>query len=247
MEVEVIMALSKMIAGKKVISEEEIKQKTIRAALRVLGLKLVSLDQEFINRIVASLIDVPISLSSPHYSERVEMGNVVLYHLHTVCPTQEEFEEAYVECMKSRQFLVNVQKMKAITDRFFEGYDVTGEFMREYSNRGYSYLVFYSTLEDLEQDIDIHLNLSVSSTSEYVVVIPTEKSLKPFLRFFRRHSEDVKKAGMKIWVTNTEKLTIDPFIGYPKDFRLLSRFKNPKVASMIASLWRTHVEDVDLD
>ncbi len=245
METEVIEELSKMLHGRGVVSIEEIERKAIRAALRSLGESALKVDKEFISTIISSFIECPISFKSLHFSEEVELNGVKFYHMHTYKPKAEDFEEAFREYEISKLYLERLNEMIGITDRFFNGYTASGYVLREYKRDKYRYLVFYSTIDDVCNDIEYHLKLSESINGEYVVVVTTESSCRPFYKFYKNFSEDVKKANMKIWVANTYSRTIDPFIGYPKDFTLLKGFKNPKLASIIGSYWRVKVEKID--
>ncbi len=247
MEVRVIKEVSEMLKDKKVVTEEEIRRFAVRGALRVFGESLVDVGDDVIDEVVESLTDVPLTLNSLHYSEKVSIDGIDFYHIHTHCPSKEEFEEAYARFVEIRAFMRDLESMKRVTDSFFEGYLSKGSFMKEYRKDKFTYFVFYTTVREIEDDLEVHKELAsrLSEKGEYVAVVPTEKELNEFLRFFRRYSEDVKKAGLKIWVVNAEKETMDPFIGYPKDFRLISRFKNPKVATLVNSLWRPVVDEID--
>ncbi|MBO8179111.1 MAG: hypothetical protein H0Z19_01305 [Archaeoglobus sp.] len=244
MDVQVVEELSKMLVGRKVVTEEEVRRKAIRCALKVLGPKLAEADDVFIEDVTCSLIDCPISLKSLHFSEKVKIGDIFFYYLHTEKPEKEDFELAYEEYLKSTRYLEGLEAMIETTDRFFEGYSANGLYLRKYS-KDKSYSVFYSTIDDVFDDVKHHLNMLSKVDGEYVVVVPTEKELNPFLKFFKRYSEDAKRAGLKIWVVNPEEKTIDPFIGYPKDFKLLKGFKNPKAAALVSTYWRVDVKELD--
>ncbi len=244
MDVRIVEELSRMLAGRKVVTEEEVRRKAIRCALKVLGPKLADADNTLIEDVTCSLIDCPISLKSLHFSERVKIGDVFFYHLHTEKPEKGDFELAYEEHFKSRRYLESLEAMIETTDRFFEGHSVNGKHLRNYS-RDKTYNVFYSTIDDVFEDVEYHLSMTSKVEGEYVVVVPTEKELNPFLKFFKRYSEDAKRNDLKIWVVNPGAKTIDPFIGYPKDFKLLKGFKNPKAAAMVSSYWRVDVRELD--
>ncbi|RLI76298.1 hypothetical protein DRP04_12775 [Archaeoglobales archaeon] len=246
MDTAVIEELSKMLSDKKVVSAEELGRKAIRAILRTLKDKAADVNDGLIRDVVYSFIECPLSLKSLHFSEEVKIGDIKFYHLHTQKPEKEDFDEAYREYVISKSYLSKLEVMKDVTDRFFSEYNLENDgILRIYSNNRYRYGVFYSRIEDVYEDVDHHIETSISFDGEYVVVVPTEDRVHPFIKFFRNHSEKVRRADMKIWVVNTESKTIDPFIGYPKDFLLLKGFKNPKIASLISSLWRVEVEDLD--
>ncbi len=244
MDTKVIEEVSKMLSSRTVVSEEEVRRTAIRAALRVLGFKLASADQSFIEDVTCSLIECPLTLKSLHFSEKFKVGDAVFYHVHTKKPSREELELAYEEYVKSKAYLDAMDTMCEVTDRFFDGYESSGTYLRLYRGRG-EYAVFYSIIDDVYYDLQFHTKLAGEFNGEYVVVVPTEREINPFLRFFKHKSEAVKRANIKIWVVNASEKTIDPFIGYPKDFKLLKGFKNPKAASLINSLWRVNVEELD--
>lgn len=244
MDDKIVEELSKMLSERKVVTEEEVKRKAIRCALKILGPQLVDGDIELIKDVTSSLIDCPISLKSLYFSEKVNIGNILFYYLHTERPEKEDFELAYEEYLKSKRYLDSIEVMREVTDNFFDGYSARGKYLRNYS-KDKSYKVFYSTIEDVFEDVNDHLEIVDKMDGEYVVVVPTEKELNPFLKFFKRYSEDAKRIGLKIWVVNPDARTIDPFIGYPKDFRLLKGFKNPKAAAMVSAYWRVDVREMD--
>uniref|UniRef100_A0A7C3UEI1 Uncharacterized protein n=1 Tax=Geoglobus ahangari TaxID=113653 RepID=A0A7C3UEI1_9EURY len=243
---ELIRIVSERLSGKEVTSEEEIKRIALRSMLQYFGAKSAGFDHnQLLNQIVESLCDEPISIHSLHYSEVIEIGEMKFRHIHTCKPTKESLELAYNELKKSASFLDSLNVMKDVTDNFFKGYTTEDGLIKLYTHEKYKYGVYYSIIDDVGEDIKIHKDIAKNFDGEYVIVVPTEEELTPFLRFFARYSEDVKMAGFKIWVVDPIKRSIDPFIGYPKDFRLISRFKNPKLATIINSLWRVKVENID--
>ena len=243
---ELIKIVSERMSGKEVTSEEEIKRIALRSMLQYFGVKSAGYDyNQLLDQIVESLCDEPVSIHSLHYSEVIEIEGMRFRHIHTCKPTKESLELAYDELEKSASFLNSLNVMKEVTDNFFKGYVTEDGLIKLYTHEKFKYGVYYSIIEDVGEDIEIHKDIAKNFDGEYVIVVPTEKELAPFLRFFARHSEDVKMAGFKIWVVDPKKKSIDPFIGYPKDFRLIGRFKNPKLATIVNSLWRVKVEKLD--
>lgn len=242
---EVVRIVSERLASKEVTTEEEIRRTALRAMLQHFGAKSVSNVDEILSAVVESLCDEPLSLHSLHYSEVMRIEDLTFRHIHTCKPTKEQIESAYDELVNSRRLLESIPVMREVTDRFFSGYTAEGGLLRIYSKGKNRYGVYYSLIDDVGEDIDIHESVAREFDGEYVVVVPTEEEITHFLRFFARHSEKVKNAGFKIWVVNVKEKTIDPFIGYPKDFLLLKGFKNPRIATQINSLWRVHVDRLD--
>lgn len=239
-----IEKLSEMLSQRSVVTLEELKVKAIRASLKVLGLGLADLRKEDLDEIACSFVDCPLSLKSLHFSERVEVNGVEFYHLHTKVPAREEVALAYEEYVHAKDFLSKFERMVETMDKFFVDHSKRGQYLRVYSNRN-RYAVFFTTIRDCYEDVEIHVKLAESYDGEYVVAVKVEEKIDEFLKFFRAHSEKVKRANAKIWVVNPERMSVDPFIGYPKDFLLISRFKNPKFATQINSLWRVKVDEID--
>jgi len=243
-EEKIIEKLSEMLSQRSVVTLEELKVKAIRASLKALGLGVVNLEKEGLDEIACSFVDCPLSLKSMHFSEKVEFNGVEFYHLHTKVPSREEVAFAYEEYVRAKDFLGKLEKMFETMDKFFVDYSKQGQYLRVYSKRN-RYAVFFTTIRDCYEDVEVHTEIAKSYEGEYVVVVKVEDKLDEFLKFFKAHSEKVKRANAKIWVVNPDKMSVDPFIGYPKDLSLISRFKNPRFATQINSLWRVKVDEID--
>ena len=244
MEVEVIEKLSEMLSERVVVSEEELKVKAMRAALMALEFKASNFSEEDLKEVVCSFLECPITVKSLHFSERVEISGMSFYHLHTAKPTRDDFLKAYEEYIKAKSFLENLEKMVSSMDRFFEGYRAEGFFLRIYSNRN-RYAVFFTTISDAFEDAEVHASLAAKFEGEYVVAVKVEEKPNDFIKFFRTHSEKLKRSGVRVWVVNPYEMSVSPFIGYPRDSGLISRFRDPKFATKIASILRTKVEEID--
>jgi hypothetical protein len=239
----VLLELSKLL-NNEIVTEKEVEAKLYRALLR-LPPNLEIDPHSILEDVKESLFKIPHSISSPHFPERFELDSVILYYPHTLKLDEKKIKIALDNHRKAEKFLSVLPRIKEITDEFFKGYAVKDGIIRRYSKGKYTSWVFYSTLDDLSEDLPHHLKLAETLNAGYVVVVPTEKSPKNFINFYRKYSDEVKWVGLRIWVANPEKSTMDPFIGYPKDLSLLRNFKNPKVASMISSIWRAEVRKID--
>ncbi len=245
MDVKIIEELSKMLSNRRLVSREEVTRNAIRAALKVLQSDLVNVNSDLIEEATCSLIECPLSLKSMHFSDEVKVGDYTFYYPHIQKPSEEDFDLAYFELLKSKRYLDSFDDMVEVTDNFFDGYNAKGKYFRIYEKNNFRYGIFYSLIDDVYEDINTHISVARNFDGEYVIVVLTESRIEPFLKFFKNKSEDVKRAKIKIWVVNTEAKTIDPFIGYPRDLKLIKGFKNPKVASIVNSLWRVDVVDLD--
>jgi len=245
MRTEVIERLSEMLKGRKIVSKDELERHTLRALLEVVGLEIINIKREFVEEIVRSLIEYPITIKSPYYSEELKIEGITFYYPHTETPGDEDFKIAYTEYIKSKKLVGQLENLIQITDGFFQGYQNRGKIARLYTKNKFRYLVIYSIIDDLFNDFEVHKELKSNFSGEYVIVVPTEDDISKFYKFYKKRSEDAKRAEIKIWVANTIKNSINPFIGYPKDFKLIKGFENPKIATVIGSLWRVNVKDLD--
>ncbi|AGK62205.1 hypothetical protein Asulf_02252 [Archaeoglobus sulfaticallidus PM70-1] len=241
---KILLELSGLLG--EVVTEEEIKAKTPRAVLRVLGNEAAGIEniEDIEGVVVESLLDTPYSISSPHYSEKLSLNGVDFYHIHVCKPSKDDLEEAYDEYLRGKRFIEIRDRMLETSDSFFQGYHAEGSLLRKYTGKTTVY-VFFSLMDYVFEDVDYHLNLAESLNGNYVVIVPTEKTPEKFVKFFKLYSEKAKKCGLKIWVCNIQDGYLDPFIVYPRDLNLVRRFRNPKIASLIASMWRVNVEKID--
>lgn len=242
---EIISEVSNILAGRIIISEWELERIILRALLRKLKLRAIGYKYEdVVEEIKNSFISEPLSLKNIHFSEKVEIFGEPFFHIHTRYPDKEEIEKVYEEMVKSKRFIDSTFIFDRVMNEFFEGYSIKEGLLREYSGR-YRYVVSYSLLEDVELDLETHKEIAKEYSGEYVIVVPTEREVHPFIRFFKRYSEMIKRLNIKIWVADAEKSYVNPFIGYPRDIKLWKKFKNPKSALMISSLWREKVDRID--
>ncbi len=241
----VVEECSRILSGRTVVSEWELERVVRRAAFRVLGLDALKRSDEMVTEVKKSFIDEPISIKSLHFSEEFEVNGEKFYHLHTCKPSEEELSYAYDEMLKSRRLVKNIEKLDEIVGKFFAGYEFEKGIVNEFRSGKWKYAINYSLIDDVGEDIEFHKAFAKGYDGEYAVVVLTEKDVLPFLSFFKRHSEDVKKAKFYVWVADEERNYVDPFIGYPRDLKLWKGFKNPKAASIINSLWRVNVEKID--
>jgi len=234
---EVVLRVAEKI-GRNVVTEEEVE----RVCRRVL-LELNLCPHELVDEVKRALLNEPVTLST-FYSDRFEIGGVRYYAVHGVKIEKQEIEVAYREYAKSRRFLDSLELMERLADKFFYDYSLREGVVREYIGRR-KYGVFFTLIEDLFEDVRIHARFASRYNGEYVVVVPTEETPLPFIKFFKNYSELVNSYGIKVWVADVDRESLDPFIGYPRDLKLLSRFRNPELATKVASLWRVKVKEVD--
>jgi len=86
------------------------------------------------------------------------------------------------------------------------------------------------------KSLDIN-NYNPEPGSDYIILVASSETLEPFMQFFQENGLAAEDKGLKIWIMNLEKGTIDPFIGYTTDLDIYNQFDNPRLAEMVRSNW----------
>ena len=81
------------------------------------------------------------------------------------------------------------------------------------------------------------LRKNFSDESENTVIaVPTERTPAPFISFFREHAEEFP-SEWRIWVVDTERKAVNPFLGREEDEEIERNFENPMQARKALSVW----------
>jgi hypothetical protein len=86
------------------------------------------------------------------------------------------------------------------------------------------------------KSLDIN-NYNPEPGSDYIILVASSETVEPFVQFFQENGLAAEDKGLKIWIMNLEKGTIDPFIGYTTDLDIYNQFDNPRLAEMVRSNW----------
>ena len=86
------------------------------------------------------------------------------------------------------------------------------------------------------KSLDIN-NYNPEPGIDYIILVASSETLEPFVQFFQENGQAAEDKGLKIWIMNLEKGTIDPFIGYTTDLDIYNQFDNPRLAEMVRSNW----------
>jgi hypothetical protein len=223
-----------------VTSEEEVERLIHRFMLRstTLNVNLSSL----LNSVKSALFEEPVTLSC-FFPDRMELDGIVLFCSHSSKPSTTDKLKAFEESVKARRILDALDIAETIFSKFFEVKPrKEGPFI--VYNRGNGYRLFISSVEEAEEDIAYHFKAAKEFEENYIVVLLTERTPLPFIRFFKKNSEIIRKNNILIWVMDMYKESVNPFIGYPRDKELIKKFRNPKLATHIESLWRVRVREI---
>ncbi len=115
------------------------------------------------------------------------------------------------------------------------GYSLTAEspFELIFSTREHKAKAFVVTSVKAV-DID---NFKNEPGVDSIILVPSSETLEPFVQFFRENGQAAEDKGIQIWVTNLEKGTIDPFVGFTTDLDIYNQFDNPRLAEMVRNNW----------
>ncbi len=230
---ECVRWICSYLSGRSVTSEEEVERLVFRWLVR----NFKKADEMFVDSVKKALFDEPVSLSC-FFPDRVE--GLFTFHGHS--PETWEKKEAVEEMLRARRISDGIDVAKTTLSGFF-GVRAKEDLPYLVFERDPNYRVFVSDVWELERDIDFHIMAAERFEEVYAVVVLTEKTPLPFVKFFKKHSERVRIAKLLVWVLDPEREWLNPFIGYPPDRELIGRFRNPRLATEIESLWRVNVRE----
>ena len=181
----------------------------------------------------------PAFFDLPRLDTFTQMDGRIFHFLHTKKYSKQDFAEA------NRKFLNSIPELKTIMRQSLTCLLV--EFMTE---AGYSLtsdkpgeLLFSAP----DRKVRAFVATSVNSLDldkcwgeggeDVVVLVPSGENLEPFVQFYRQNGRTAEDKEIQIWVTNMEKGSIDPFVGYTTDLDIYNLFENPRLAEMVRNNW----------
>ena len=189
--------------------------------------------------IFASIMSKTPVFDLPGLDTYTQMDGRIFHFLHTKKYSKQDFNDA------NRKFLLSLPELKNVLLQSLSdslkgfmhdaGYDLTAESQSE--------LAFSAP----ERSVKAFIVTSVKAIDvdkckpepgvDSVILVPSSETLEPFMQFFREKGEAVEEKGIQIWVTNLEKGTIDPFVGFTTDLDIYNQFDNPRLAEMVRNNW----------
>lgn len=181
----------------------------------------------------------PAFFDLPRLDTFTQMDGRIFHFLHTKKYNKQDFAEA------NSKFLNSVPELRTIMAQSLK--DILVEFMKE---AGYSLnsekpgeLLFSAP----DRKVRAFVATSVNSLDldkcwgeegeNVVVLVPSGENLEPFVQFYRQNGQTAEDKEIQIWVTNMEKGSIDPFVGYTTDLDIYNLFENPRLAEMVRNNW----------
>ena len=181
----------------------------------------------------------PAFFDLPRLDTFTQMDGRIFHFLHTKKYSKQDFAEA------NRKFLNSIPELKTImrqslTSLLVEfmteaGYSQTSEKTEEllFSARDRKVRAFVATSVN-SLDLD---KCWGEEGEDVVVLVPSGENLEPFVQFYRQNGRTAEDKEIQIWVTNMEKGSIDPFVGYTTDLDIYNLFENPRLAEMVRNNW----------
>ena len=181
----------------------------------------------------------PVSFDLPGLDTYTQMDGRIFHFLHTKKYSKQDFNDAQA------RFLCSLPELKIILSQSLT--DSLEGFMRD---AGYSLTAESPgelTFSAPERSAKAFIVTSVKAIDvdkckpepgqDSVILVPSSETLEPFMQFFREKGEAAEDKGIQIWVTNLEKGTIDPFVGFTTDLDIYNQFDNPRLAEMVRNNW----------
>ena len=181
----------------------------------------------------------PAFFDLPRLDTFTQMDGRIFHFLHTKKYSKQDFAEA------NRKFLNSIPELKTIMRQSLTGllvdfmteagYSLTSEKPEEllFSARDRKVRAFVATSVN-SLDLD---KCWGEEGEDVVVLVPSGENLEPFVQFYRQNGRTAEDKEIQIWVTNMEKGSIDPFVGYTTDLDIYNLFENPRLAEMVRNNW----------
>ena len=74
---------------------------------------------------------------------------------------------------------------------------------------------------------------------EQVIIVPSERTPAPFIKFIRESEDKARDKGLSVWVVDIENRAINPFLGVPVDREIWAHFTDPEASLRAIQMWRS--------
>ena len=247
--ISMFKSLSNYFSGERMVASEEEIIHAVKGEIRKLDPEKRKNLEDWLGGnleqlIFNSIVHNPISIFCPHMCGRRNYLGETFYHNPNHAYPMAGLESAYKRLIKLRssETLAGMEK-------------VLGDFL---NGSGYK----ISSVSDKDQPTEhkqiaaarngwqflLYLIPSIGAAPEYselppvggeqVLVVPTEKTPAPFIRFSRDFLGSFEGKNIQVWVVNVEGGFVNPFFGFPRDEELANNFENPKQSLLAAQVYR---------
>jgi hypothetical protein len=181
----------------------------------------------------------PKLLDLPQLDSYTQIDGRIFHFSHTKKYRKQDFANAADMLHRSLPELKIIQQ-QCLVDRLMDfmadaGYTLSAQSRQEltFSAAKRKVKVFVVTSV---KSLDLN-NYTPEPEVDYIVLVASSETLEPFVQFFQENGLAAEDKGLKIWIMNLEKGTIDPFIGYTTDLDIYNQFDNPRLAEMVRINW----------
>ena len=181
----------------------------------------------------------PAFFDLPRLDTFTQMDGRIFHFLHTKKHSKQDFAEA------NRKFLNSMPELRRIMYQSLK--DLLVEFMSDAGYRLTSEETGELVFSAPERKARAFVATSVRSLDidkcrgeqgeDVVALVPSGENLEPFMQFYQENGLKAEEREIQIWVTNMEKGSIDPFVGYTMDLDIYNQFENPRLAEMVRNNW----------
>jgi len=189
--------------------------------------------------IFASIMSKTPVFDLPGLDTYTQIDGRIYHFLHTKKYSKQDFNDANRKFLRSLPELKNVlrQSLIALLKGFMHdaGYSLTAESPGELTFSAperKAKAIIVTSVKSIDVD-----KCKPEPGVDSIILVPSSETLEPFMQFFREKGEAVEEKGIQIWVTNLEKGTIDPFVGFTTDLDIYNQFDNPRLAEMVRNNW----------
>jgi len=182
--------------------------------------------------------ETPRSIQAPLLHEKTVYKEMHYYYSHTFPLSPLLLEQAHSEVCQLQK-----QRLGTIISKYFLELNYTINrlpldiIQADQDQLSLTCFVFCSILNLIDK-ID-----ALQLTPTTVLIIPPGVTLKPFLEFYQKYSNQILLAESNVWLIDTETETLSTFIGIPQDKKLLTFFTKSQLATQIERLWRPSISE----
>jgi hypothetical protein len=181
----------------------------------------------------------PILFDLPMLDTYTQIDGRIFHFSHTKKYSKQDFANAASMLLRSLPDL-KIILQQCLVDRLKDFMNDAGYILSEQSQQELTFSAEKRTTKAFVatsvKSLDIN-NYNPVPGSDYIILVPSSETLEPFVQFFQENGQAAEDKGLKIWIMNLEKGTIDPFIGYTTDLDIYNQFDNPRLAEMVRNNW----------
>ncbi|MFA4917451.1 MAG: hypothetical protein WC560_12390 [Syntrophales bacterium] len=236
--------LTSYISEYQVLSETEIRQaikseieKLDKESKKRLGEQL---EGDPVEAILESLVSSPMSVFSPSLVKRDYLEET-FYTPHVHRSFMDEMEQAFKRLINKRASTI-LPRLEMVISGFLGKAGYTS-----FTTSNHDEPVDSRELTATKGDSSLRLLLLPTIAFAHqcrdradIIVVPTENTPALFVRFYREQNlEGIDTHDIKMWVVDSDKATVSPFLGDCADKEITRNFDNPELKEKMGQYFRS--------